>query len=288
MLIIPNISKLKKSQSLKVEGIGNNNNNNILNSVETNNGTLNKIRTSLKLPTIPNKQENGFHSETFTNSLIITKSLDLKSQFSLNKHKSLNGSIQNPLMKMPPINSNIKPKILLKVSENSKKKVTTSNKINGEQSIKSDAKSKPIEETVNNIKIADDEISDPDNNINPNINEENNKTQQNENIKNFKDIESLSKSFGEYKYIATSTSTLRQQPTTYNFNSGELGLAIPDQKEVSSQQNEQLDNAGIKPARISPLKFNTSGVGTLPPIKLSLHVNNEYNYKSFERINRNF
>ena len=283
MFIIPEIT-IKKSQSLKIEGISNPNV--ASNQSET---ALKKLRTSLKLPSIPNKNESVYHSETFNSSLLITKSLEQKTQFqSFFKSKPTTNRDTNrtPLTISSQLTGTTgitKPKIVTKISENVKKKLqgTKSNFNSGELLMKREVTK------LESIKIKNKVDSKSGNN---NYNET--LDMNNYHVANGNDtFEKLNKSVGEYKYIASSSSRLKRSVTPNELASAKL----PDITERQNHQRQENDDLTTMDAenqqrnKISPLKFNPHGfVGNLPPIQVNLHVNNEYNYKSFERVNRNF
>ncbi len=235
-------TNVKKTQSLKIQGIGNSTNMN----VTTINST--RLRQNLKLPTIRgSKSESMYQTENFNSALIITKSVDNKI-LQMNKIKSYRDNSSSSTT--PTIMTN-KPRVNI-----IKKKST-------------DVMTKPVKsnlESIYNIKIrqSKDQVDDLHENY--------------DSIDFYNDeIELLSKSNGNYKYMATSTSKLKRSGSPTTINSSDY-VSLPEIQNLQSAYRPQ----------ISPLKFNSSGVGTLPPININLHVNNEYNYKSFERIKRNF
>jgi hypothetical protein len=276
MFIIPDIS-VKKAQSLKIEGISNQK---IPSYAPVG---LKKVAVSLKLPSIPNKNDLNFQSETFSNALLTTKSLEQKTSFhsfyrSTNNKRDTNRTPLTISSQLTGSTGIIKPKIVTKLSENVKKKIQpTATKNEPKETLKREASTlKPLE----NIKIKNKDAPKNPENTNNHLNYDSYYS-INDNT------ETLSKSVGDYKYIASSSSRLKKSVTPNKLNES---LKLPEIAEVTQQEIEESRKIRNK---ISPLKFNPIGtfpnglIGTLPPIKVNLHVNNEYNYKNFERVHRN-
>ena len=270
MFIIPDMS-IKKEQSLKIEGISNP-------KIPSNTvAALKKVAVSLKLPSIPNKNDLHFQTETFSNALLTTKSLDQKTNFQSFYRSTVNlnkrDTNRTPLTISTQLTGTTgitKPRIVMKISENIKKKVQATKN----DTLKREASNlKPLE----NIKIKNKNVT--------------NKNQENrQNIDSYftlyDNTEALSKSIGDYKYVASSSSRLKRSVTPSKMNEP---LKLPEIAEITQKEVEEAQ----KRNKISPLKFNPIGtfpnglIGTLPPIKVNLHVNNEYSYKNFERSHRN-